>query len=301
MSGRRWFGRPWLAVLAVAAMLGSAGVSAYEPQVHQRLTFLAAKLLNRCLEGTPVAPLTPLQARFVATGNMGLANSNALVRFFRWSYFDVADRDDRQFLWLVSTRFLDHFDEVAEQVGNTGDPAERYQQLGRIVSYVQLVSAPSRALPVYTARFWRWSFGDRFDAQGLDADALEAALNREDCGFLEQRPDSYREVLFDVAQDTLDAVRSPIDGLPTTWEAFWAPGEGPGDFGDYGPAGNQFGRKVEFRCSAGASERCVLLEDDPLYEEFTLARQLAAVRGTARVMYLHQLRHEDGRLQQADR
>src|SRR5690606_10484898 len=81
----------------------------YEPQVHQRLTFHAAKILNRCLEGSRIPPLTPLQVRFIATSNMGLANSNFLVRFFRWSYFDMADRDDRQLLWLISTRFLEHF------------------------------------------------------------------------------------------------------------------------------------------------------------------------------------------------
>ncbi|MEQ8858694.1 MAG: hypothetical protein RIC56_08605 [Pseudomonadales bacterium] len=293
--------RPLLLAVTLAGLLGSGAVAGYEPQVHQRLTFFAAKVLNRCVEGSPVAPLTPLQVRFIANGNMGLASSNALIRFFRWSYFDVADRDDRQFLWLISTRFLDDFDAVSERFEANEDAAERYQELGRIVSYVQLVSAPSRALPVYTARFWRWSFGDRFDDYPLDGAALEAALGATDCDFLEPPPESYRDVLFDVARDTLAAVRAPVDGLPTTWESFWTPGRKPGDFGDYGPAGNNFGRKVEFRCLGDPAERCVLLEDDPLYAEFALARQLAAVRGTARVMLLYQRQHGDARVQQADR
>ena len=151
----------WLAALALIAVLTSAPARAYDPEVHQRLTFYAAKILNRCLEESEVASLTPLQVRFIATSNMGLANTNALVRFFRWSYFDVAGRDDRNLLWLVSTRFLDHFDQLVSDLREARTAPDGYRELGRIVSYVQLVSSPSRAVPVYAARFWRWSFSDR--------------------------------------------------------------------------------------------------------------------------------------------
>ncbi len=281
---RRWVGRAML--LAVTLVPGSG--FGYEPVVHQRLTFHAAKTLNRCLDGTPLQPLTPLQVRFIANSNMGLANSNFLVRFFRWSYFDVEGGDDRRFLWLINTRFLDHFEQLVDDLGNAGDETDRYRELGRIVSYIQLVSSPSRAVPVYATRFWRGSFGDRFDSYRVDEDALEAAL-AGDCGFLNPPPESYRAVLQEVARDTLQAVSSPIGGLPTTWRSFWAPAAEPGDFGDYGPAGNSFGRRVEFPCAERGGQRCVLLADDPLYAEFALARQLAAVRGTARAMYLHAL------------
>ncbi|MDZ7670498.1 MAG: hypothetical protein U5Q16_14170 [Gammaproteobacteria bacterium] len=274
-------------VLSVMALPGAA--LGYEPERHQRLTFFAAKALNRCLDDTGVAHLTPLQVRFIANSNMGLADSNALVRFFRWSYFDPARDDDRSFLWLINTRFIDHFEELTGNVRQAADAAERYEELGRIVSYVQLVSSPPRALPVYTGRFWRWSFRDRFDDYRVDPAALERAVEAAACDFLAPPPESFQRILADVAADTLRAVRSPIGGLPTTWEAFWVPDEDPGEFGEYGPAGNNFGRRVEFPCRSGDAARCVLLKDDPLYEEFALARQLAAVRGTARAMYLHQL------------
>lgn len=288
-------------LLAALAGLQAGAVRAYDSDAHQRLTFYAAKLLNRCLESSDVAPLTPLQVRFIATSNMGLANSNFLVRFFRWSYFDFDTGDDRRFLWLINTRFVEHFEEVADEVRSAADPVARYQALGRIVSYVQLVTSPSRALPVYSARFWRWSFADRFDGYPLEGDALEAAIDADACAFLDPAPRSYREILREVAVDTLAAVRAPIGGLPTTWESFWTPAEQPGDFGEYGPAGNSFGRRVEFPCSPDGEERCVLLEDDPLYAEFALERQLAAVRGTARAMYLHKLENGDAGSQVADR
>lgn len=285
MPERRPRSARWLLLCLVLPVAATA----YDPQDHQRMTFYAAKYLSRCLEGTDVPQLTPLQVRFIATSNMGLANSNAFVRFFRWSYFDLAGEEDRSFLWLINTRFIDHFEELVRDVEEARRPSRRYQELGRIVSYIQLVSSPSRALPVYSARWWRWSFGDRFDGYPLLGDRLEAALELADCSFLEPPPASYEEVLRSVARDTLVAVTSPIGGLPTTWESFWTPGADPGDFGEYGPAGNNFGRKVEFPCSEAGEARCVLLEDDPLYEEFALERQLSAIIGTARAMYLLQL------------
>ena len=123
----------------------------------------------------------------------------------------------------------------------------------------------------------------------LDEARLEAALG-ESCAFLDAPPETFKAVLYAVALDTLNAVRAPIEGLPTTWASFWTPGRSPGDFGEYGPAGNNFGRRVEFPCAADSAERCVLLSDDPLYSDFALARQVAAVHGTARAMYLHQAR-----------
>lgn len=279
----------WRGALAALLLVVSSTGHGYDSDVHQRLTFHAAKLLNRCLDGSAVAPLTPLQVRFIATSNMGLADTNFLVRFFRWSYYDPDADDGRRFLWLVNTRFVDHFEELAAELHEAESPSARYQALGRIVSYVQLVSSPSRALPVYAARFWRWSFGDRFDGYVVDDAALEAAVEAQACGFLEPAPADYRSVLRAAAADTLAAVRAPIGPLPTTWEAFWVPPEAAGDFGEYGSAGNSFGRKVTFECTAERAERCVLLEGDPLYDAFALDRQMAAVRATARAMYLMQL------------
>ncbi|MFU8814534.1 MAG: hypothetical protein ACNA7W_04250 [Pseudomonadales bacterium] len=277
-------------LFAAAALLLAPALSlGYEPQVHQRLTFFAAKALNRCLEGTEVPPLTPLQVRFIATSNMGLANSNALVRFFRWGYFDAADGGSRKFLWLVNTRFSEHFEQLEGKLQADRDESSQYRKLGRVVSYVQLVSSPPRALPVYSVRFWRWNFSDRFDRYPLDEAALQQAL-AGDCGFLDAPPDSYRGILEAVAADTLDAVRAPMDGLPSTWEPFWTPADAGGDFGSYGPAGNNFGRRAKFPCSEDPDQRCVLVADDPLYADFALQRQLAAVRGTAQAMYLFQRR-----------
>ncbi len=88
-----------------------------------------------------------------------------------------------------------------------------------------------------------------------------------------------------LAVDTIEAVQAPIFGMPVTWEAFWRLAEEPGDFGEYGPAGNNFGRETEFDC---AQESCVLLDDDPLYRDFALQRHAAAVLATMRAMVFMQ-------------
>lgn len=279
-------------VLLAAMLLSLAGIPAhaYDGSAHQFMTFLAAKQFNRCVEGTDIPALTPLQVRYIAKANTGLADRSVFARMFNWRYYDRDDQSEQSMMWVVDTRFHDHFDELSGRLQVVEDPVAAYQDLGRTISYIQLVSSPPRVVPVYVARFWRFSFSDRFDGFPLDEEALVAAIEG-DCRFLDPPPESYADVLAAVADRTLEAVFQPMDGLPTDWTAFWRPNIDADGFGDYGPAGNNFGRRTEFRCAAG--ERCVLLNDDPLYAEFALARHADAVRGTQAAMLLMQLSMRD--------
>ncbi len=290
--GRRTSSRcSWLSILLVASGLSvSLLVHAYEGSEHQYMTFLAAKQFNYCASGTDVMLLTPLQVRYMARANVGLADRSLFARMFNWRYFDPAHQAESSVLWMVDTRFHEHFNEINTRLNAMDDPVEAYRDVGRILNYVQLVSSPARAVPVYAGRFWRFSFEDRFDHYPIDEDALEEALG-SDCGFLEDNPWGYSEVLSTVAADTLKGVKEVIPGMPVTWTAFWTPSRRLGDFGDYGAAGNNFGRKTDFRCGEG--QRCILLKDDPLYADFALARHLSAVRGSIAVMQLMQMRMRD--------
>ncbi len=266
-------------------LLLAVPAAAYDGKVHQALTFLAAKQFNRCVEGTDVPPLTPLQVRYMARANSGLVDRSLFAKMFNWRYYDPAHQAEQTMLWVVDTRFHDHYNELSRRLQTVTDPVDAYQDLGRILSYVQMVTSPPRAVPVYTARFWRFSFSDRFDGYRVDQDALAEAVEG-DCSFLDNVPDSYQGVLQETAERTMAAVTSPIDGLPAAWTAFWRPAKNADNFGDYGPAGNSFGRRTEFRCGQG--ERCVLLNDDPLYMEFALARHRDAIRATQQAILLMQ-------------
>ena len=277
-------------VLVLLLLSSAPPAIAYEPDVHQRLTFHAAHWLNRCVDGTDVPALTPLEVRMIASGNTGLADTPALVRFLRWSYFDPQRRDDRRWLWMVNTRFTEHFDSLVAGLESADDDAGRYHELGRIVSYIQLVSAPSRALPVYAARFWRWNFSDRFEYFPVSNTALQVAMD-DDCALLDDPPDSFHGVLEALAADTRVAVEGPMDGIPAAWTAFWQPAAKPGDFGSYGPAGNRFGQTVKIPCGNDGDRRCELADDDPAYTAFAVDRHLAAIRATVQAMWLAQRRY----------
>jgi len=276
--------------LGLLSALTSGALYGYDGADHQFLTFLAAKQFNRCVADTDIPPVTPLQVRYMARANTGLVERSMFARMFNWRYYDRAEQAEQNMLWVVDTRFHDHFNELARRLEEFDDPVAAYQDLGRILSYVQLVSSPPKVVPVYSTRFWRLSFSDRFDGFPLD-EARLVELAEQSCDFLDQVPDSYASVLTRLAERTMAAVLAPIDGLPASWTAFWTPSEKADSFGDYGPAGNSFGRRTEFRCGDG--QRCVLLNNDPLYEDFALARHHAAVDATLAAMLLMQTSMQD--------
>jgi len=72
--------------------------------------------------------------------------------------------------------------------------------------------------------------------------------------------------------------------MNATWQVFWREGKA-GEFGVYGPAGNEFGREAEFPCR---SERCRLLENDPIYADFALRQHRLAVVSSMRAMLVLQ-------------
>ncbi len=281
----------WLAVILASAMLCGAASStfAYEPEIHQKLTFIAAKQLNRCLAETELPGLNALQVRIIAKANTRQADTNLFTRMFRWNYYDRSGSGDRDILWVIDTRFDKHFDEVVERLARAETVNDRYRHLGRIVGYVQDVTSPPHAVPVYANRWWRFSLQDRFDRHPVDEQGV-AALVSPACVEVLQPARDYHAVLENAARDTLASVQSAIEGLPVTWEVFWQPHENPARFGTYGPAGNRFGRSTGFPC--GQAERCVLLDGDPLYKDFAMHRHAAAVAASLGVMILA-LRHDD--------
>jgi len=290
----------WLWLAAVIALCAANLSHAYAPEAHQELTFLAAKQLSRCLGDGGPAQLSPLEVRAIANSNAATADSNFFTRLVRWNYYDPLERDDNAVAWLVDTRFTDHFRKLVRELERARSEERALEALGGIISYVQTVTSPARGLPVYAPRFWRWTLSDRFDHYPLREAEIEARLD-EDCSHLAQPPESYQAVLAEAAADTSRAVQGAVGRLPATWESFWTPPEAAGDFGSYGPAGNNFGRYTEFPCGKTDNHICVLITDDPAYTAFALERQLAAVRATARAMLLFLQARGDASLQETGR
>lgn len=280
--------RPWnpvfLGVLAWLCAMPAA--HAYEGGLHQELTFIAARQFNRCAHEIPALQrLSALDTRYIARANVAQADSSVFIRMFRWNYYNRADQSNRSTFGLIDTRFHERFNQLTRGLGNAPDRAGELENLGRIVFFLQEVTSPARAVPVYTGRWWRGSVSDRFERFEID-DAQVEHLVEGTCELLIEPSVSFADILTDSAKDTIDGVRSPIFGFPATWEAFWKFADEPDEFGEYGKAGNQFGARTEFDC--GAAQRCLLLEDDPLYTGFAVQRHTAAVLATMRAMALVQ-------------
>lgn len=274
----------WLTLLLIAEALPGRAV-AYTPEIHQQLTFIAARQFNRCVQDADgIERLSALDTRYIVKANVAQADNNMFVRMFRWNYYNRADQGTRSSWWLVETRFHGHFSELIGQLQDTERKRRRLQTLGRLLTYIQKVSSPPHVVPVFTGRWWRFSMSDRFNRFPVDADAVERAV-ADVCDRIDPASDSYSQLLIDAAEDTIAAVKSPIAGFPATWESYWKFADEADDFGEYGRAGNAFGDRTEFRCGG---ERCLLLKDDPLYEEFALRRHVSAVIASMRAMALMQ-------------
>jgi hypothetical protein len=278
-----------LILLAALSTLWALPTWAYEPQVHQQLTFAAARAFNNCVQESEKIPrLSALDTRYIVRANVAQADGNFFVRMFRWDYYNRDQQQPKSALWLIDTRFHKRFDELMISVERPEERQVKLRNLGRLLTHIQNVSAPAHAVPVYSGRWWRLSFSDRFNRFPVDVEALEKAV-AGDCALLETSSDTFQQILIDTASSTLAAVTADIEGLPATWQAFWTLAENPEDFGDYGPAGNSFGDRTAFRC--GDDQRCLLLQDDPLYSEFALQRHRAAVLATMRAMLRLQMEH----------
>ncbi len=285
----------WKRLLASCAVIAGALLcengTAYEPSAHQKFTFIAAQQLNRCLEGSSLPRLTPLQVRYIAKSDVAQAQGSWFRAPFRWGYYDRAAQDPRKLLWVVDTRLHDHFEKLEGDLLQAQEMGDQYSDLGAITNYLQNMTSPAHVVPVYFTRWWRFSLSDRFDSYPIDEEAVQEALH-VDCAALLAAPDlPIDELLRDTASSTLRAVQRRIDDLPITWQAFWKLADDPEQFGEYGRAGNNFGRRAEFKCG---DTRCVLLEKDPLYDAFALERHVEAVSVTMRAMLWLQRRLAGG-------
>lgn len=264
----------------------AAGVAeAYPGEVHQQLSFVAARQFNRCVEGTDIAPLTTLNVRYAARSSTAEADAGFWRRAVRWQFYDRKHRTQAapRSLWIIQTRLHERFEATAASINRGQDPAERYTRLGRLVSHLQDVTVPAIVVPVYYERFWALSRSDSFGEFPLTLDEHRGHLD-ELCPALLNTPRDYTydDLLTDTAERTIAATRGSIQDLGATWQVFWREAA-DGEFGSYGVAGNTFGTDVTFPCGR---KECRLLRNDPLYFEFAQDRHKDAVLATMRAFLL---------------
>jgi hypothetical protein len=280
---------PARVLIGVVLSLIAVAARAYDPDIHQQLTFMAVKQFDRCIEGTTLDRLTPLEIRYIVRTNVSSVDAGFFRGLVSWRFYDRSEADDHSLLWIISTRMNQAFQDALDDLEEAEGFAERYANLGRMIGHIQDMSAPSYAVPVYYPRWWRLSFSDRFNSYPVNVDELERRLADSCDEFMNGPPRDPREILRSTADDTIDALKRPIEGMPATWEAFWEVGKS-GEFGSFGPAGNSFGRRTEFDCNRST---CRLRDRDPRYIDFALGRHHQAVIATMQTMYWKQCRKRE--------
>lgn len=270
-------------------LLGLAGTAwSYEGEIHQKMTFAAARQFNLCAPGAELTGLTPLQVRYIARSAVRESDSR-LVRAFRWGFYEREEQARKHLLGLVQTRLHDRFGKLQAATGEAEDLLEYYSVVGQIMAHVQDMSVPVYVVPIYFSRFWRLSMRDRLSVYPIDVELLTARLGERSCEELFSEEATPEELLVELAELTISAIRQPIVGQgPATWESFWE-FDREGRFGKYGPAGNRFGERTDFSCG---DQTCLFLQDDPLYREFALDRHFDALQYSLRLMrWAQQDRH----------
>lgn len=271
----------------IGLCISSGWAAAYPGEVHQQLSFLAARQFNRCVEGTDIPPLTTLNVRYAARASNAEANTGFWRRTLRWQFYDRAHRTqgNKRLMWFVETRMHERFNETVGALSRGQEPADRYSKLGRLINHIQDVTSPVIVVPIYYERFWALSLRDRFSEFPLTLDEHRGHLD-ELCAPLLNTPRDYSfdELLTETADRTIAATRSSIQDLGTTWQVFWREAN-DGAFGDYGVVGNSFGIETTFPCGR---KECRLLRRDPLYFEFAQDRHKDAVLATMRAFLLVQ-------------
>lgn len=268
----------------------ACSVQAYNDDIHQRLTFMAARQFNHCVEGTDVPMLKPLAVRYVVKANLREQNRNFFAGISSWHFYDKAQAE-RRALWFIETSMHERFNEKVLEMQQAEDSTEEYAVLGNLVNFIQGVTSPVQVVPIFHPRWWRWGASDKFNHFAVATDDVQKLLETS-CPSLTGMGDvDFNSLLISTATVTLDAVRAEIPGMNATWRVFWEEDPDYGDFGQYGEVGNNFGREVAFRCG---DETCQLLEGDPIYREFANQRHFQAVLSTMKAMLILQRLHLPG-------
>ena len=131
MAERGRVARSLLRSLLIALLAcASEPLFAYDASVHQSLTFLAAKQLQRCLP-PEAQPFTALEVRAIAASAADEVGGGALGRPFRWQYHDPIEREEGWLDLAVSTRLNGAFAADLERLARRPVRERGLRVLGR--------------------------------------------------------------------------------------------------------------------------------------------------------------------------
>lgn len=278
-----------LTLLAICIVASPTDGYAYLPVIHETLTRIAGERFNECAVRKGHEPLKCESIGNIVKGVRYEDDQFILKRLLTWHFYDRSPKK-RESIICKRTRLHARFDELSKRVNRSAPSKEAYSELGKLIHYLQDVTVPAHAIPIFhPTPILKWPFtkNDSFDEFAVQKSDSTDIANEECDNLLEGGiGKSYNELLSATAQSTLNSISEPIGDTSETWSVFWQLSE-PGSFGCYGPEGNNFGKAIPLDCEG---EACNLEEGDPIYVEYAKARHLEAIDVTIRAILNYQQR-----------
>jgi len=291
---------------------------AYEPATHYRFTVEAISQFKECFPNN----------KFILKGRNRIADytehEDSILhnfwRFGQWHFFSPKGDLGRSGLgFRISMDYRFHYLEkkleklISKDSLRKFDWSEIHETIGRLIHYVQDVTAPPHVMPIY-----HWSGKkDLFDGYPFDASKVANLFKQNKvkvCSDISTSnyPDLF-SLLVQAAKNTKRvAVKEPLrisgsHNSDATWGLFWKEDKNCKDivkekFKDYGPLGNNYGNNhIWDRCDLPegysplykycGGESCII--DKTAYVNFAQRRHQEAVNLTMKALYYLKLKLEE--------
>jgi hypothetical protein len=206
---------------------------AFKPDLHYEFTLAAFdKYVELCPTGIPLDRRASLRESFAAGTKAEDADLTRLgSRATNWHFYN---RDSIPPLWWANTtlekvyeRRVKRLHKLLARKPGAADTDKHlgkvFRQAGRVLHYVEDMSAPAHVIPV----FHGFTIPDDFDEyQPRDAAALRRKLTREDCTRItkEQRAQDLKDLINATAKETLVAIGQEGTAAEETrqlWSKYW--------------------------------------------------------------------------------
>ncbi len=304
----------------------------YSKKNHTLITALAVEAYNRCGEKMNPRPgwfktIDPLQKKRLLFGSIA-DDEDLSGKLKRWHFYDREGTLGRHSsigfpglnLLIKETSLHARFDQLEITADKQTDfvGAKRawriFDTLGKIVHYIQDVTVPAHVIPIFhpgktlplADQFDNYPFQITFYSvqEGSPPKATDDFFkdfeDRVGCSVLLKSSDhSFNAILDDAAGRTYRMLDHKIQGTERTWAGtFWETTVNERGFGNYGLAGNHFGKKKnclkwehhEKGDGGFGSARCDdwLILDQSVYDQFSSRQHMSAIEGTMRALRLLQ-------------
>lgn len=300
----------WFVLIVSIAF--SPNLSAYSVGNHKKISNIAINLYNKCAvqPASPrwSKPLNEAEAFRLVDGSYS-EDEDFFDKGTSWHFYDREGKIGRESILKVFSILVAEpsmhvrFNELeTTAVDLVKIESLRswhlYDPVGKMAHYLQDVSVPAHVIPIFHP--FKSKISDAFDNFKINADKVNESVNSNVCEFIKELSNkSFNQILDNYADKTFEMINSDIKGLvdkkgnPVKATTFWSLKLNERMFGDYGVAGNRFGKK-KVCIKSEVDEDFILCTErlkikKTIYKNIALQQHIKAVKATIEAIALIQM------------